>query len=79
MDDHLDLASAEIVNASSAPAGELLVRLQPLNALRGFALAVLAGDVDGVTIKDSAHIEHLSSWLLRWIAWWWPTLLSHGS
>ena len=62
MNDRLDLASAEIVNASSAPTGELLVRFQPLDALCGFALAVLAGDVDAFTIKDSAHIEHRSFW-----------------
>jgi hypothetical protein len=71
----LNLATAEIVNAGSAPTGELLVRLQPSNALRSFALAVLAGDVDGVTVKDSAHMEHLSNWLLRRTARW-PTLLS---
>jgi hypothetical protein len=58
MNDRLDLASAEIVNASSAPTGELLVCLQPIDALRSFALAVLAGNVDGVIIKDSAHMEH---------------------
>ena len=74
----LNLASAEIVNPGSAPTGELLMRLQPSDALRSFALAVLAGDVDGVTIKNSAHMEHLSKWLLRRTACW-PTLLSHGS
>src|SRR5688572_9631473 len=71
----LNLATAEIVNAGSAPTSELLVRLQPSNALRSFAPAVLAGDVDGVTIKDSAHMEHLINWPLRWTARW-PTLLS---
>ena len=59
----LNLATAEIVNAGSAPTGELLVRLQPSDALRSFALAVLAGEFDGVTIKISAHIEHLRDWL----------------
>jgi len=73
----LNLSTAEIVNAGSAPTGELLVRLQPSDALRSFALAVLAGDVDGVTIKNPAHMEHPRNWLRR-VAWW-PALLSHGS